>query len=504
MLTLVAVLPDALMALWLSLLGAGVIDHNRTLVILAALALGLSATATWFLTTISTRVQRRFRDRVTIMLEAHVARLQASVSTIAHQERPDYLDRLAVLRDQVFVLDHMYMSLFSTCGWILRLGVTIVLLMAISPLLILLAVFALPTVFASAWRPGVERAVQESVAPFNRLARHLFTTATTAAPGKEVRMLRIGGLIASRRREEWERWYAPMARARWATAGWNSVAWLVFGLGYAGAVVYVASGLHAPTAKVLLVLAAGSRLSSYIGATVGEIGFLRGTWLDGSRRLAWFEDYASAVALTADLPVPERLHDGIRFEHVSFRYPGTDRLVLNDVNLHLRPGSVVAIVGENGAGKTTLVKLLARLYDPVDGRDPDRRHGPITSGRRRLARPSVRRLSGLLPLRASRPAVGGSGRRAARRRRAGGGRRRGTGRRRGRRRPAGIWAGHPARPDMAPGRRRFVRPMAEAGPIPGLHAGPAAALRPRRADGGPRRRDRARVVRALRGCRRAE
>src|SRR6202030_377417 len=115
-----AALPDALLALWLMLLGKGVLEHRPGLVRVAAVGLGVSATATWFLRTVSTRVQRRFRDRVTIALESHVARLQASVVTIAHQERPDYLDRLAVLRDQVFVLDHMYMSLFSTCGWILR------------------------------------------------------------------------------------------------------------------------------------------------------------------------------------------------------------------------------------------------------------------------------------------------------------------------------------------------------------------------------------------------
>src|SRR5205823_5089290 len=83
------------------------------------------ATATWFLTTVSTRVQRRFRDRVTIALESHVARLQASVVTITHHERPDYLDRLSVLRNQIFVLDHMYMSVFSTAGWILRLAVPV-------------------------------------------------------------------------------------------------------------------------------------------------------------------------------------------------------------------------------------------------------------------------------------------------------------------------------------------------------------------------------------------
>ena len=71
------------------------------------------------------------RDKVTIALERHVAGLQARVVTVAHHERPDWLDRLAVLRDQVFVLDHMYLSIFSTCGWILRLAVTLALLMSI-------------------------------------------------------------------------------------------------------------------------------------------------------------------------------------------------------------------------------------------------------------------------------------------------------------------------------------------------------------------------------------
>lgn len=127
-LVLLAALPDALIAWWLKLLGEGVLGRDARIVRIAALALGVSAAATWLLRTVSIRVQRRFRDKVTIVLESHVARLQASVSTIAHHERPDYLDRLSVLRDQIFVLDHLYMSVFSTCGWLLRLGVTVALL----------------------------------------------------------------------------------------------------------------------------------------------------------------------------------------------------------------------------------------------------------------------------------------------------------------------------------------------------------------------------------------
>jgi ATP-binding cassette, subfamily B, bacterial len=362
-----AALPDALLALWLMLLGKGVLEHRPVMVRGSAIGLGVSAAATWFLRTVSTRVQRRFRDKVTIALESHVARLQASVATVAHQERPEYLDRLSMLRNQVFVLDHMYASLFSTLGWILRLGVTMALLASIHPALMLLVVFAVPTVLTSTWRPGVERSVQERGAQTNRLARHLFTIATTAPPGKEVRVTGIGERLVTDRRAAWERWYGPVAAARWGSAMWYALAWAIFGLAFAGAVVFVSSGLRAPASAVLLVLAAGARLSAYIGATVGEIGFLRGFWMDGSRRLAWLEDYAASVAASGDLPVPSVLHRGIRLDHVSFAYPGTSRLVLDDVSVTLPAGVVVAIVGENGAGKSTLVKLLAKMYEPSSG-----------------------------------------------------------------------------------------------------------------------------------------
>src|SRR6202140_2098696 len=362
-----AALPDALLALWLMLLGKGVLEHRPGMVQGAAIGLGVSTAATWFLRTVSTRLQRRFRDKVTIALESHVARLQASVATVAHQERPEYLDRLSMLRNQVFVLDHMYMSLFSTLGWILRLGVTMALLASIHPALMLLVVFAIPTVLTATWRPEVERSAQERGAQTNRLARHLFTIATTAAPGKEVRVTGIGERLVTERRAAWERWYGPVAAARWGSASWHALAWAVFGLAYVGAVVFVSSVLRAPASAVLLVLAAGARLSAYIGATVGEIGFLRGFWMDGSRRLAWLEDYAAAVGASGDLPVPAQVLRGIRLEHVSFVYPGTSRVVLEDVSVTLPAGAVVAIVGENGAGKTTLVKLLAKMYEPSSG-----------------------------------------------------------------------------------------------------------------------------------------
>jgi ATP-binding cassette subfamily B protein len=173
--------------------------------------------------------------------------------------------------------------------------------------------------------------------------------------------------MAARRRATWQRWYDDVAASKWASACWYAAGWLVFAVAYVAAVVWVASGLDAQPGQVLLVLAAGANLSRFVGATVGDAEFLRWT-LDASQRLVWLEDFAEQHDRAADLPVPERLSDAIAFEHVSFAYPGTDRLVLDDVSLVLPAGAVVAVVGENGAGKSTLVKLLAKLYEPASGR----------------------------------------------------------------------------------------------------------------------------------------
>jgi ATP-binding cassette subfamily B protein len=366
--TVATAIPDVLVALWLKLLADGTTDGDRTAIVVAGIGLGLSAVGTWFVTVVASRVERRFRDRVGIALEAHVAKLHASVATIEHHERAEYADRLSVLRDQVFALDHLFLSLFSTLGWLLRLAFTAVLLASVHPALLVLLVFALPTIVIATWRPKLEREAEERVASRSRLARHLFVLGTSPGPGKDVRVTGTGLTLVARRRSAWDEWYAPVSATRWSSALWHAAGWTVFGAAYVAAIVFVASGLDASVGSVLLVVTAGARLSGYVGAAVGELGFLRGIWLDSSRRLTWLEDYAKSLEEAGDTAAPHVLREGIRFDHVSFTYPGTDRLVLDDVTVNLPAGSVVALVGENGAGKTTLVKLLCRMYQPTAGR----------------------------------------------------------------------------------------------------------------------------------------
>lgn len=91
----------------------------------------------------------------------------------------------------------------------------------------------------------------------------------------------------------------------------------------------------------------------------------------------------------APLALPERPRQGFRVEHLHFAYPNTEREVLRDINLEIRPGQIIALVGGNGSGKTSLIKLLCRLYDPDGGRilldGTDIRHFESEAYRRQLS-----------------------------------------------------------------------------------------------------------------------
>ena len=141
------------------------------------------------------------------------------------------------------------------------------------------------------------RGARSAARQHDRLARHLFATATTAAPGKEVRVTGIGA--APGRRNGARRGSggtAPVAAARVAQRGVAHA-----GMGRVRRRRTWARSCSSrrastpPRATCCWCWPRASRLSAYIGATVGEIGFLRGIWLDGSRRLAWLEDYAASL-----------------------------------------------------------------------------------------------------------------------------------------------------------------------------------------------------------------
>ena len=375
-------------------------------------------------------------------MESHIARLQATVATVEHQERPDYLDRLAVLRDTSFTLDHLFQSLLSEHGAGPAARASPALLLgSIHPALALLLLAGAPAVLTSVWRPGVERAVEESVAVPRSPGPPPLPRRHDAGPAKEVRVTGIGAVAAARRRRGPGALRAPIAAARWRSALWSSLAWAVFGLAYVLGIAWVARGLDRSVGDIVLVVVAGQRLSAYIAQSVTELGFLRGVWLDSSLRLTWLEDYAAALdgAGHGRAARPDRRRASASSTCRSGTRAPTGWRWTTSTSTSRRARSSRSSARTAPASRRSS-SCSAGMYRPTAGRITVDGVDIATMYERGVARPSGRRVPGLLPLRARRPPQRRRRRRAAPRRRAGGRRRRrpGRGRRRGRRLPAGL------------------------------------------------------------------
>ena len=294
--------------------------------------------AGWLLRTDRRPHRDVFRDRATIEIEAHVAHLQASVASIEHHERPAYLDRLQLLREQVFLLNHLYGSLMSSIGSVGRLVITVGAARVDPPG----ARAARPCSrcrrsSCRRWRAAVERRAEEHAAPGMPAGpppvRHRDPGRSRQGdPGRRHRRRRRRRGGAPRGRTWYERGRRrPMGERGLARGGVDGVRarvrrrGRVRGVG-ARRVGRATSCSRSPPAP---------NLSRYLGVTVGQAEFLRWT-IDAAQRLVWLEDYAAQHRDRADSRCPTASRDGIRLEHVSFRYPGTDKVVLDDVDLELR------------------------------------------------------------------------------------------------------------------------------------------------------------------------
>jgi ATP-binding cassette, subfamily B, bacterial len=369
--TIAGALPDALFALWLGILADAFRPEgqpDRTKLIIAICGVAFSAVAGWLLRSIGDRLAMRFRQRLAVALETHVARLQATSPGIEQHERPDVLDRLAMLRDQVFTLDHIFLSIFGGVAILLRLVVVMFVLVTIKPAMLLLVLAAIPPTWAAARRGKAESTVWESVASQRRLARHLFVLHSDPATAKELRVTGAVKSMTKARENAWTEFALTMQKSRLRSAGIQAGAWAIFAGSFVFAIRYVAlSSGSSRAADALVVVAAGARLCAYVGAAAAEIDGW-GFFVQGAQRLLWLERMVNTRRGGATAVPPMRLNNDISFRNVSFAYPGSDRMVLENVNLSLSAGSVIAVVGENGAGKSTLVKLLAGLYQPTAGR----------------------------------------------------------------------------------------------------------------------------------------
>lgn len=189
---------------------------------------------------------------------------------------------------------------------------------------------------------------------------------------KEIRLFNLADVFIGRYKETFWRYFNGLKKLFVGEGLWNILVTLVTSTVNCMLFLYIAKGVYEGRYEVgdySLYTGALSSIASGIGTIISTTASIYEGTLFIDNLIAFMNEKRTIVA---SLPEPRRVerHVGHRivFENVSFSYPGTERKVINNVNLTLEPGDTCVLVGLNGAGKTTLIKLLTRLYDPTEGR----------------------------------------------------------------------------------------------------------------------------------------
>jgi ATP-binding cassette subfamily B protein len=308
-----------------------------------------------------------FSNHTSVRLMEHAAALD-----LAHFEDPAFYDQLERARRQTTSRIGLLAQLLAIAQDALTLISLGAALVVYSPwLLLLLAVSVLPSFFGETHFASLEYSMQFRWTPERRQLDYLRYVAASDRTAKEVQLFGLSSWLIERfRRLSW-RFYDENKKLSIRKANVSTALSLIGTLGYytAYAVILLRTVKGAISIGTLTFLAGSfARSRGLIQGLLMSAGGIYQQCLYLKDLFDFFEMKPSIASALGAPTVPQSMREGFVFEDVGFQYPGSDAWAVRHVNFTLRPGERIAFVGENGAGKTTLTKLLARLYDPSEGR----------------------------------------------------------------------------------------------------------------------------------------
>jgi ATP-binding cassette, subfamily B, bacterial len=309
----------------------------------------------------------KFSNATSIRLMEHAATLD--LEDFEDSELQDQLERA---RRQASGRMTLMSQLFGQAQDIVTIVAFAAGLVVYAPwLMVLLALALVPAFLGEAYFNARSYALTWSRTPEQRELDYVRQTGASVESAKEVKIFGLNAFLIDRYRTLAAGFYAANRQLAMRRAGWGGVLTALGTVGYYVAYAYLAWRTLAGQFSIGdLTFLAGSfrRLRTLLESLLIGFSQTAGQALYLDDLFSFFEIEPEIHSPPNARPFPQPLREGFVFEDVGFQYPGAERWAVRHLSFTLSAGEVVALVGENGAGKTTLVKLLARLYDPDEGR----------------------------------------------------------------------------------------------------------------------------------------
>ena len=308
-----------------------------------------------------------FSNHTSIKIINHAATLD-----LEQFENSTFYDKMERARQQTIGRTILLSQVFSQVQDLITMAFLAAGLLAFNPwLIVMLIVAIIPAFLGEAYFNDKTYALSRKQTPEKRELDYVRFLGASDDPAKEVKIVNLSGFIISRFKHLSNRFYAQNKKLTIRRTAWGALLAILGSAGYYSAYVFII----------------GQTVTGAI--TIGSLTFLAGSFrqLRGlmetillrfnsvSQGAVYLQDFfdffeiqPTIVTSTRPLPFPNPIKQGFTFDDVGFRYANSEKWANRHINFTLHPGEKIALVGENGAGKTTLVKLLARLYDPTEGR----------------------------------------------------------------------------------------------------------------------------------------
>jgi ATP-binding cassette subfamily B protein len=296
----------------------------------------------------------------------------AAILDLDQFEDSAFYDKLERARQQTVGRTILLTQVLSQVQDVITIGFLAAGLIVFNPWLILLLIVAVfPAFLGESYFNDKNYSLSRRQTPERRELDYLRYVGASDETAKEVKIFNLSNFLTDRFRRLSDKFYKDNKRLSVKRSSWGTFFAIVGSLGYYIAYAYIISKTIAGqlTLGDLTYLAGSFRqlrgllesiLSRFTAVSQGAI-YLK-DFFD-------FFDIQPRIRVSANArPFPKPIKEGFTFENVGFRYANSERWATRHLNFTLRAGEKLALVGENGAGKTTLVKLLARLYDPTEGR----------------------------------------------------------------------------------------------------------------------------------------